>query len=109
MFWGRISKAYDRKINWRGLCRLRELYPSNTSAKVLMKIVARCNGGKAMTLANVINNTLPISSDEAWNLSHKVGFGCANCLFVFAESEVIGMNDDLMSNWIGQIDFALYS
>jgi len=56
--------------------------------KVVMKILAGCNGSKAEKVANQLKKTWPISIDDVYKAAKKAGFGCTNCLVVVTSSEI---------------------
>jgi len=61
--------------------------------KVLLKVVAGCDGYNAKTLARRLFEMWPISPTAAYGLAEEVGFGCDHCRFVITEYSILGLND----------------
>ena len=60
-----------------------------SKGKVLMKIVAGCDGMNAKNVGNDLKKYWPVSAKDAEGLAQKNGFGCDECLVVMTETEVI--------------------
>lgn len=57
--------------------------------KVLMKIVAGCNGFNAKSLKERISQMWPVSAEQAYQIANEEGFGCKRCLIVISEEKII--------------------
>ena len=67
--------------------------------KVLMKVVAGCDGYHAKHLANRLVEEWPVEGGGpidpivAYDLAEEEGFGCGVCRFVITERSILGFND----------------
>ena len=58
------------------------------SGRVIMKVVAGCDGDQAQELAYRMQNFWPMSIDEVHALALSVGFGNPECLVVITDNAV---------------------
>jgi len=56
--------------------------------KVVMKIVAGCEGQKAEGVSSAIKKLWPVTMDVAYRVALANGFGCRDCLVVVIESDI---------------------
>lgn len=59
-----------------------------SGGKVVMKVVAGCDGYNARKLANKLRKSWPVSIDEAYKMALEIDFGDPNCLVVITESDI---------------------
>ena len=57
--------------------------------KVLIKVVAGCDGMNARKLANRLKKAWPVSIQEAYKMALETKFGDEACLVVITDSEAI--------------------
>lgn len=65
--------------------------------RVVMKVVAGCNGSKAKKVARQLRKVWPITIEEAYQLALKNSFGCVECLVVITTSNIKFEGDDKVS------------
>ncbi len=56
--------------------------------KVLMKIVAGCDGDNAQKVADQLQKNWPVSVEDAYKIALEAGFGDVRCLVVITDSEL---------------------
>jgi len=60
--------------------------------KVLLKVVAGCDGYNAKKLITRLFNNWPVTPEEAYKAAQEEKFGCNACLFVITEHSILGLN-----------------
>lgn len=68
-----------------------------SGGKVVMKVVAGCNGMKAQEVADQLRVGWPHTAADAYTLANTCGFGCEDCLVVVTESETVSEGDEELS------------
>ena len=53
-----------------------------SQGKVVMKVVAGCDGMQARKLANRLRRRWPVTREQAYEIAEESGFGCKDCLTV---------------------------
>lgn len=67
-----------------------------SDGRVVMKVVAGCNGYNAEKLAERLRNSWPVNIDQAYKTAEEVGFGAPDCRVVLTEDrERYDGKDDL--------------
>jgi len=61
---------------------------SKSDGKVLMKIVAGCDGYNAQRVANILRASWPVSVGQAYTMAREIGFGSNEDLVVITATEV---------------------
>jgi hypothetical protein len=56
--------------------------------KVLMKIVAGCNGFNAQKFAYYLRESWPVNASDVYHKALELGLGCYMCLVVISDIEV---------------------
>jgi hypothetical protein len=63
--------------------------------KVVMKLIAGSNGDRAVRVATAMRNAIALpTSQEAYDLANRCGFGHVSDLVVMTETEVVFYGDD---------------
>lgn len=57
--------------------------------KVVMKVVAGCNGQFAKKVADSLRAAWPVGAEEACKIACAVGFGCNGCLIIVTELDIL--------------------
>lgn len=75
--------------------------------KVLMKVVAGCDGYNANLLAKKLLEQWPVEPEKAYELAKEVRFGCDACRFVITKDKILGLNEvnHELENFEGDEDF----
>ncbi len=60
-----------------------------SEGRVVMKIVAGCNGQLANLVAARFKVAWPVNAEEAFKIARATGFGCDNCLIVATDSGIV--------------------
>jgi hypothetical protein len=60
-----------------------------SGGKVVMKVVAGCNGNFAAEVAKRLSAAWPVSAEKACEIARAAGFGCSGCLIVQTESDIL--------------------
>jgi hypothetical protein len=63
--------------------------------KVVMKVIAGCNGQHAQKVANELLNSWPVGEYTAYKIAKDLGFGCINDLIVMTEKNIVSPRDEL--------------
>jgi hypothetical protein len=63
--------------------------------RVLMKVVAGCDGYNAKKLAVLIEKSWPVSKEDAIKLAVKTKFGCPDCLVVITDQDTQEGSEEL--------------
>ena len=53
--------------------------------KVVMKVIAGCDGYYAKNLADALRTNWPVDADEAYHIANDLKFGCSECLVVLTQ------------------------
>jgi hypothetical protein len=62
--------------------------------KVVMKIVAGCEGYRAPLVADQLKREWPVTVERAYEIAKSVGFGCDDCLVAMSDSQIKNETDD---------------
>ena len=57
--------------------------------KVVMKVIAGCDGYNAKKLATALKGLWPVDAQDAYDIALSLGFGSTSSLVVITESETI--------------------
>lgn len=60
-----------------------------SEGKVVMKVVAGCDGQLAKKIADELRAAWPMNADRAYEIARENGFGCDGCLTVVTESGIV--------------------
>ena len=71
--------------------------------KVLMKVVAGCDGNNAQKLADKLKDTWPVDAFKAYQLAQEVGFGDEDCLVAITISEAVSGGDKVGDEELGPL------
>lgn len=59
-----------------------------SKGKVVMKVVAGCNGNLVREVANQLRAVWPVDANRAYDFMEEIGFGCDDCLVVITALEI---------------------
>lgn len=65
--------------------------------KVLMKIVAGCDGMFGYRVATQLRAQWPVTAERAYEIAHEMQFGCRSCLVVLTKDEQFDDCDSVLS------------
>lgn len=68
-----------------------------SEGKVVMKVVAGCNGMMARATANRLRKSWPMSAEKAYGEARNTRLGCISCLTVVTESDILFKGHDELS------------
>lgn len=68
-----------------------------SEGKVVMKVVAGCDGMKARDTADQLLVAWPVNPEQAYETAINAGLGCNNCLTVVTESDILFKGDEVPS------------
>lgn len=66
--------------------------------KVIMKIVAGCDGYHALKLVKAIKKVWPLTAEQTYKLAREINFGSQSCLVVMTEKEEVFKGDEDLSS-----------